>query len=73
MRINQPVVTPYGEGVFQGVFDVLKRESTVIDETVALVRLKVTEQTLPHLHDANCLTPHACESGLWTFKESELS
>lgn len=68
-RINQPVVTPIGEGVNQGVW---QKPATVQDEPVMLVRVNLTEQSMPHLRDSNCLTPCASQSGLWTFKASEL-
>jgi len=70
MRINQPVITPLGEGVYQGSFNQPHSGDTV--EPVALVRLRVNDQTAPHLRDSNCLTPKASGSGLWTFKEGEL-
>jgi hypothetical protein len=72
MKFNQPVVTPIGTGIFQGVFGAIQRGGTEADETVALVRLKVDSETSPHLRDSNCLTPLASQSGLWIFRESEL-
>ena len=62
---NQRVSTALGQGNCSGV---MQRQ----DGTVYLVRLPVNEQTQPHLRDANCLTPKANRTGLWTFSESEL-
>jgi hypothetical protein len=66
-RVNQPVVTPFGQGVAQSPI--------ILTGGVAkyLVRLPVNEQTTPHLHDVNCITPRAESSGLWCFSEDELS
>lgn len=71
-RINQPVVTPIGEGVYQGVITIQDPDSVECRDITVLVRVNLTEQSTPHLRDANCLTPYASESGLWTFKESDL-
>jgi len=68
-RINQPVVTPIGEGVFQGKMDFYAFDKI---EMLMLVRVKLDGETSKHLRDSNCLTPRASESGLWTFKPEEL-
>jgi len=66
-RINQAVVTPIGEGVYQGeIYD------SEPEDVRALVRVKLTPQSIPCLQHGNCLTPRATISGLWTFRESEL-
>ncbi len=71
-RINQPVVTPIGEGMYQGIMSDHDRGSLDGTDLTVLVRVKLTDESMPHLHDANCLTPRASSKGLWTFKESEL-
>ena len=66
-RVNQPVMTPLGEGVTQ---------SPIIwfgGNAKYLVRLPVNDQTRLHLRDVNCITPRAHTSGLWCFGEDELS
>lgn len=73
IRLNQPVVTPLGEGVFQGAFALLKPGTEEVEETVALVRVKLSPEMETHLKDPNCKTPHAMISGLWLFQEGELS
>ncbi len=67
IRVNQPVVTPIGEGVFQGKIDGPEPE-----DVRALVRVKLNPQSIPCLQMGNCLTPHATMSGLWIFRISEL-
>lgn len=71
-RINQAVITPIGEGIFQGVYGVSKEGSTEEAEEVGLVRLNVNDQTAPHLRDSNCLTPKAVGTALWLFNEGQL-
>ncbi len=67
MRVNQPVVTPIGEGVFQGRIDAEEPE-----DVRALVRVKLSPESIPCLRNGNCLTPFARLSGLWVFRASEL-
>ncbi len=65
-RTNQPVMTPLGQGVAQSPIILVGGNARY------LVRLPVNEQTMPHLHDVNCITPRAEQSGLWCFGEDEL-
>jgi hypothetical protein len=58
---NQSIHTPIGQGYCSGIM----RHT---DQTLYLVRLPINEQTQPHLHDDNCLTPRAKHSGLWAFQ-----
>jgi hypothetical protein len=64
--INQKVKTPLGDGIDQGRFAVLDGLQNVV-AVQKLVRLVINDETVKHLKDANCLTPHATQSGLWTF------
>ena len=66
-RVNQPVMTPLGQGVAQSPIILVGGVSKY------LVRLPVNEQTRLHLRDVNCITPRAHTSGLWCFGEDELS
>jgi hypothetical protein len=66
MNTNNPVITPIGPGTFQG------KIVTMDSKIKYLVRLPVNETTQPHLWDANCLTRHAVQSGLWLFDSSEV-
>ncbi len=65
-RVNQPVMTPLGQGVAQSPIILVGGIARF------LVRLPVNEQTSPYLHDVNCITPRAERSGLWCFSEEEL-
>lgn len=71
-RVNQPVITPIGEGVYQGRMVPVNPQSVEWSDLLALVRVNLTPESVPHLRDRNCLTPMACSSGLWMFREGEL-
>ena len=68
---NKSVVTPLGDGVVDGFFGVLDAQGEIV-VTGICVRLPVNDQTRPELHKSYCMTPHAVQSGVWIFEESEL-
>ena len=70
-RLNDPVNTPIGQGLFQGVF-VDKAPGEPVSADQGMVRLPVNAETQKHLADSNCLTPKAKDCGLWVFKLHEL-
>ena len=67
---NQTIQTPIGQGIGQS--PMLRQDEKTPGEIVLLVRLPINEQTIPHLHDSNCLTPKAVHSGLWFFQKGEV-
>ena len=70
MKINERIHTPLGLGVVQGQLSTVNPK----DETArVIVRVKLTESIRARLADANCLTPRAQISGLWTFTPQELT
>jgi len=68
---NAKVVTPLGEGVVQGAFQILDGHGNEIARGVG-VRLPVNDVTKVEMQKSYCLTPHAHINGLWVFNESEL-
>jgi hypothetical protein len=71
MQINQIVKTPIGQGTVQGILDRAMQSGEIVMQ-VALVRLPINQETSVHLQDSNCWTPHAQQSGLWLFSQSEI-
>jgi hypothetical protein len=67
LSINQKVITPIGEGTFQGWYRAVM--STVES---CLVRLPVNDETAKHLQDPRCVTPRATKQALFQFPPSEL-
>lgn len=71
MQVNQTVVTPLGQGTVQGILKLKLQSGETVKES-ALVRLPINQETTVHLHDLNCWTPHAQQSGLWLFSKSDI-
>ena len=69
-RINQPVSTPLGPGLFQGHFIVHHPDGAT--EHCSLVKISITAETGPHRTASNCLTPRAIRSGLWVFEPNQV-
>lgn len=69
---NTKIKTPLGEGIVQGAFTVKAADGENVVQG-ALVRLPINDATRPYLTRSNCLTPHALQSGLWVFRESDLA
>jgi hypothetical protein len=61
--------TPLGTGTLEGRILVIVNGCAVRN---LLIRLPINKETEPHKRDANCLTRHANESGLWHFFDSEV-
>ncbi len=72
LTTNTKVKTPLGEGMIQGAFAIQDTHGGKVVQG-ALVRLPVNDTTRPHLNKSNCVTPRASSSGVWVFKEGELS
>lgn len=68
--IGQKVKTPYGEGVEQGEYAMVDAMGAVVSVR-RLVRIVINDETVRHLQDANCLTPRAVRSALFTFGYEE--
>lgn len=67
--LHQKVRTPLGEGTSQGAYEIKQGAERVRG---MLVRLPVNDVTRPHLGSANCLTPRATRTALFTFQEGDL-
>ena len=72
LSINTKVNTPIGAGMVQGAFAVQSAHGENVVNGV-LVRLPVNDATRPTMKQSNCLTPKAMTSGLWVFKEEEVT
>ena len=71
---NNKVKTPIGDGVCQGGFSASAGDgNSQLDEKRVLVRIDLTEENRHLLGRSNCMTPHARESALFVFVESELA
>lgn len=70
IQTNTKVITPLGEGIVQGRFEVKAGADAV---TGVLVRLPINDETRRHLKRSNCMTPRAAVSGLWVFQEEAVS
>ena len=68
---NQKVITPLGTGMAFGIFHLKDAHQESVGQRV-VVRLKVDETTRPHLAKANCLTPRATASAVFTFGLDEV-
>jgi len=69
---NNKVKTPIGDRVCQGGFSAGDGNSQLAEKRV-LVRIDLTEENRHLLGRSNCMTPHARESALFVFVESELA
>ena len=70
-RINQPVGTPLGTGLFMANYAIQKDEALVV--IGRMVQVKLTDANRDHIKDTNCLTPFGNTQALFVFQDSELS
>jgi hypothetical protein len=68
---NQNVITPLGTGVAFGIFHLKDAGQESVGQRV-VVRLKVDDEIRPHLAKANCLTPRATATAVFTFGLDEV-
>ena len=71
IKTNQKVITPIGDGVVQGGFEITDSAGNLIVAGVG-VRLPVNDVTKSHLKKRYCITPKSELSALFVFPESEL-